>query len=206
MSGEKNQRVAIDWAAVRQRLDAARAATERAWNPDVQTTVRILAERAKVLARTVGEAQDADTLEIVEFMLAHERYGVETSFVREIHPLTNLTLLPCTPTFVLGIVNLRGEIVSVMDIKKFFDLPEKGLTDLNKIIVLQSELMRFGVLADVIHGVRRISVADIQPSLPTLTGIREQYLKGVTSERTIVLDAERLLADGGIVVQEQVEG
>ena len=196
---------AIDWRAVHQRLDAARAATEHAWMPDAEVTKRILKARAQILAREPGKAQAADALEIVEFVLAHEKYGVETSFVREIHPLTNLTPLPCTPAFVLGVVNLRGEIVSVIDIKKFFDLPEKGLTDLNKVVVLQSETMRFGVLADAVLGVRRIPVAGIQPSLPTLTGIREQYLKGVTSERTIVLDAEKLLRDEKIVVQEQVE-
>ena len=196
---------AIDWRAVHQRLDAARAATEHAWMPDAEVTKRILKARAQILAREPGKAQAVDALEIVEFMLAHEKYGVETSFVREIHPLTNLTPLPCTPAFVLGVVNLRGEIVSVIDIKKFFDLPEKGLTDLNKVVVLQSETMRFGVLADAVLGVRRIPVAGIQPSLPTLTGIREQYLKGVTSERTIVLDAEKLLRDEKMVVQEQVE-
>lgn len=207
MTGEKNRRIAvIDWAAVHRRLDAAREVTERAWKPDGQTTARILDERARTLALTGPVLHEDGTLEVVEFMLVHERYGIETSFVREIHPLTNLTPVPCTPAFVLGIVNLRGEIISVMDIKKFFDLPEKGLTDLNKVIVLQSESMRFGVLADAIHGVRRIGAADIQPSLPTLTGIREQYLKGVTSERTIILDASRLMADGGIVVQEQVDG
>jgi len=206
MSGEKNQRMAIDWAAVRQRLDATRIATERAWNPGVEATARILNERAKVLARTGGEAQDADTLEIVEFVLGYERYAVETSFVREIHSLMNLTSLPCTPAFVLGVVNLRGEIISVIDIKVFFDLPEQGLTDLNKVIVLQSENMRFGILADAVQGVRRVPVAEIQTSLPTLTGIRERYLMGVTSERMIVLDADKLLADEGIVVQEQVAG
>lgn len=205
MKGKK-QPAAVDWRAVHQRLDAARAATEHAWMPDADATTRILKARAQALAREPGKAQDAAALEIVEFMLAHERYGVETSFVREIHPLTNLTPLPCTPAFVLGVVNLRGEIVSVIDLKKFFDLPAKGLTDLNKVIVLQSATMRFGVLADAVFGVRHLPVAEIQPSLPTLTGIREQYLKGVTSERTIVLDAEKLLADEKIVVQEQVPG
>ena len=203
MKGKKPP-AAIDWRAVHERLDAARAATERAWLPDAKATARILKARAQALAREPEEARDADALEIVEFMLAHESYGVETSFVRDIHPLTNLTPLPCTPAFVLGIVNLRGEIVSVIDIKKFFDLPEKGLTDLDKVVVLQSATMCFGVLADAVLGVRRVPVAEIQPSLPTLTGIREQYLKGVTSERTIILDAEKLLADGKIVVQEQV--
>lgn len=205
MEGEKRPPVTIDWRAIRQRLDVARAATEQAWLPSADETTHILKARARVLAQEPAEVQDADALEIVEFMLAHERYGVELSFVREIHPLTNLTPLPCTPAFVLGIVNLRGEIISVIDIKKFFDLPEKGLSDLNKVVVLQSATMHFGVLADAILGVRHVPVAEIQPSLPTLTGIREQYLRGVTSARTIVLDAERLLADEKIVVQEQVE-
>jgi purine-binding chemotaxis protein CheW len=206
MNGESKPRGAINWRKVRRRLDAARAATEQAWIPDADETTRILKARAQALAREPGEARDAEALEIVEFMLAHERYGVETPFVSEIHPLTNLTPLPCTPAFVPGIVNLRGEIVSVIDLKKFFDLPEKGLTDLNRVIVLQSDAMRFSVLADVVLGVRRVPVAEIQAALPTLTGIREQYLKGVTSERTIILDAAKLLADGKIVVQEQVQG
>jgi purine-binding chemotaxis protein CheW len=66
--------------------------------------------------------------------------------------------------------------------------------------------MRFGILADAIIGVHAIPVADIQASLPTLTGIREEYLKGVTPGRTVILDAEKLLADERIVVQEQVAG
>jgi purine-binding chemotaxis protein CheW len=64
--------------------------------------------------------------------------------------------------------------------------------------------MLFGILADVIAGVRRIPLTGILPSLPTLTGVREEYLKGVTAERIVVLDAEKLLMDESIVVQEQV--
>ena len=79
-----------------------------------------------------------------------------------------------------------------------------GVTDLNKVIVLQSDTMVFGILADTILGVCRVPVSEIQPSLPTLTGIREKYLKGVTRERTVLLDAEKLLADEKIIVQEQV--
>lgn len=198
------RKAAVDWSEVRRRLDAARAAAGRAWTPDPDETRRVLKARARALAREPEQAQAADSLELVEFLLAHETYAVESRFVREVYPLENLTPLPCTPAFVLGIVNLRGEILSVIDIKKFFDLPEKGLTDLNKVIVLQSDGMVFGILADVILGVRRVPLSEIQPSLPTLTGIREKYLKGVTGERTVVLDAEKLLTDEKIIVQEQV--
>ena len=204
MSGRKT---ATDWREVDRRMEAARAAVERVWAPDPEETQRILKARAEALARPPGQAEAAgEHIEIVEFALAHENYAVETRYVREVYPLENLTPLPCTPAFVLGIVNLRGEILSVIDLKKFFELPEKGLTDLNKVIVLQSANMLFGILADAVLGVRRVPLAGIQPSLPTLTGVREEYLKGVTAESTVILDAEKLLADGGIVVREQVAG
>ena len=203
----KTKRAAIDWAEVRARLDAAQVAGDQAWTHGADETGRILRERALSLAVEPGDAQTlADSIEVVEFMLAHEHYAVETAYVREVYPLKRLTPLPCTPAFVLGIVNLRGEIVSVIDVRKFFDLAQTGLPDLNKVIVLESGNMVFGMLADAILGVRRIPLAEIQPSLPTLTGIREKYLKGITQERTVVLDAEKLLTDEGIVVQAHVSG
>ena len=203
----KTKRAAIDWAEVRARLDAVQAAGERAWTPGADETGRILRERALALAAEPGGTQTlAGSIELVEFLLAHEHYAVESAYVREVYPLENLTPLPCTPAFVLGIVNLRGEIVSVIDLRKFFDLAQTGLPDLNRVIVLESGNMVFGILADAILGVRRIPLAEIQSSLPTLTGIREKYLKGITPERTVVLDAAKLLADEDIVVQEQIGG
>jgi len=203
----KKKQAAVDWREVERSLEAARARIERVWAPDPGETKRILRERAQALAREPGKAEAGDEhIEVIEFVLAFESYAIETRYVREVEPLDNLTPLPCTPAFVLGIVNVRGEILSVIDLKKFFELPEKGLTDLNKVIVLESENMLFGILADAVTGVRRVRIADIQPSLPTLTGIREAYLKGVTPGRMVILDGEKLLADEKIIVQERVSG
>jgi len=106
---------------------------------------------------------------------------------------------------VLGIVNVRGRITPVIDIKKFFDLPDKGLTDLHRVILVRGNGLELGLLADAIAGVRSILVDSLQPSLPTLTGIRGTYLKGVTAERLVVLDLARILADPKIMVHEEVE-
>ena len=207
MSTSQENIKAMDWQEVKLRLETARIATEHIWSPTAEDTQRILKERAQTLAREAVPAETADaSIEVIEFLLAHERYAVASEYVREVYPFEELTPLPCTPAFVLGIVNLRGEILPVIDIKKFFDLPEKGLTDLNKLIVLESGDMAFGIVADVISGVRRIPRAGIQPSLPTLTGIREDYLLGVTAERVVILDAEKLLSDERLIVQEQVGG
>lgn len=193
-----------DWREVERRLETARIATEHIWAPTAANTQRILKERAQTLAWEAVPAEAADSsIEVIEFLLAHERYAVASEYVREVYPLEDITPLPGIPAFVLGIVNLRGEILSVIDIKKFFDLPEKGLTNLNKVIVLESSDMVFGILADVISGVCRIPHAGIQPSLPTLTGIRDDYLLGVTAERVVVLDAEKILTDEKLIVNEQ---
>ena len=125
--------------------------------------------------------------------------------MQEVCPFKELTPLPCTPPFVLGIVNVRGRILPVLDLKKFFDLPEQGLTDLHRLILVRGNDLELGLLADVIVGVRSIPVDSLQPSLPTLTGIRSDYLKGVTAERLVVLDLARILADPKIIVHEEVE-
>lgn len=196
----------IGWDEIRRRLDAAREIVDRGWKPHPREARRILRSRALLLAREPADKQPADALRVLDFMLAHEKWAVELRFVREVQPLTSLTPVPCTPEFISGIINLRGEILSVIDIKRFFELPDKPLTDLDKVLVLQSDAISLGVLADQISGVRSISTSEIHPSLPTLTGIREKYLKGVTSEQTVILDAARLLADETLIVQESVEG
>lgn len=167
---------------------------------------QVLRARAQALARPPERAEVAgSSLELLEFRLARESYALETRHVREVYPLKNLTPLPCTPPFVLGIVNVRGRITAVMDIKKFFDLPEKGLTDLHRIILVRNGDLELGLLADVIVGVRTLPLEALQASLPTLTGIRADYLKGVTAERLVVLDLNRILADPKIIVNEVVD-
>ena len=194
-----------NFSEVEQRLETARAALENIWAPSAEETRRILQTRALTLAQeaSLGEGVE-DVTEVLEFTLAYERYAVETQYVNQVAMLEQLIPLPCTPAFVRGIVNLRGAILPVLDLKNFFELPVKGLTDLNKIIVLQSEKILFGILADEIVGVRNILLREVQSSLPTLTGVRKDYLRGVTPERVTLLDAEKLLISENIIVQEQV--
>jgi purine-binding chemotaxis protein CheW len=167
---------------------------------------QILRARAQALARPPERlAAPGTVFELLEFGLAQERYALENKWVREVSTFKELTPLPCCPPFVLGIVNVRGRILPVLDIKKFFGLPEKGLTDLHRIILVGGNDLELGLLADTIVGVRSVAAADLQPALPTLTGVRSDYLKGVTAGRLVVLDLARILADPKIIVHEEVE-
>lgn len=194
----------IDWAAVRRRLDAAQEALEKGWAPSEAEKRRILKSRAEALAREPDKIEEGEHLEVVGFTLSYEEYGVESRYVREVYPLQEYTPVPCTPAFVLGIINLRGEVLSILDLRKFFDLPETGLGDLNRVVVLSSGNMAFGILTDAITGVRKVALAGLHPPPPTFTGLRREYLQGITPDRTAILDAGKILADPKIVVNEFV--
>lgn len=201
----KAKRKTIDWGELHRRMEKGRAAIEEGFQPAEDELRKILRARAQALsAETETGVQEEASIHLVEFVLAYENYAVESAYVREIIPLTEFTPVPGTPPFVLGIINVRGEIMSVIDIKKFFDMPDKGLSDLNKVIILSSENMEFGILADSIAGMRNVLLKDMQVSIPTLTGIRLEYLKGVTNTQLVVLDAGKLLSDQGIIVNESV--
>jgi purine-binding chemotaxis protein CheW len=175
------------------------------WTPSGEEKTKILKERAKKLAASVKtEEVKEENLEVVEFLLSQERYGFESQYIREAYPLENFTPIPCTPAFVLGVINVRGQILSIIDMGRFFDLPQKGITENNRVIILRSDDMEFGILADEISGVRIIPVSEIQQSLPTLTGIRAEYLKGVTNDRVTILDAKKILTDKNLIVHQEV--
>jgi len=172
----------------------------------IEDKKKILKARAKDLAEEQKQAEAGEGhLELVEFILAYEKYGIESEFVREVYPLKEFTPVPCTPSFIFGITNVRGQLISVMDVKEFFGLPSKGLTDLNRTIIVQTPKMEVGILADVITGVRLVPTNEIQPTLPTLTDRRSEYLRGVTQDRLVILDIQKILSDPTILIDEVIE-
>lgn len=200
----KTKKKPINWEEVHQRLDATRQAIEYFKTPGPEDRKRILKERAMLLAREEEKILDHDSITVLEFMLASERYGIESSFVWEVLQIRELTHLPGTPPFLLGIINIRGEICSIIDLKKFFNIPERGLPEFNKVIVVRNETMKFGIVVDSVVGTRQILRTTLKLPPPTFTGIRAEYVKGVSSGPLIVLDGGRILADRNLVVSEQV--
>ena len=143
-------------------------------------------------------------LQLMVFSLGTETYGLESSYIREVYPLKDFIPLPGVPAFILGIINVRGQIIPVVDLKKLFHLPEQGITELNKVIILHECQMEFGILADVVHGTLRVEEDDIMTAPHTLTGIGEEYLKGITRKNLIILNAEKLLTDKRMVFNDEI--
>jgi purine-binding chemotaxis protein CheW len=185
----------LDWSAIHRRLEAIQQAIEGGGKRTPEEKKQVLRARAQALARESTRKETAgQTCEVLEFLVAHERYAIEVQDVREVYPLKDLTPLPGTPAFILGVTNVRGQVLLIVDIKKLFGLPDKGLTDLNKIIIVQAPGVELGVLADNVLGLESVRMDDLQTSLPTLTGVREEFLRGVTRSSLVVLDAKKLLS------------
>jgi purine-binding chemotaxis protein CheW len=147
--------------------------------------------------------QAGDRLEVVTFALAGEHYAVETRLVREVVRLTDYTALPGAPPFLVGVLNLRGDILAVIDLRVFLGVPVQGLTDLARVLVLGVERAEFGVLSDATHEVRTLRLDEVLPPPDSTTGIGRQFLRGVTREALIVLDGAVLLQDGRLFIDEE---
>jgi purine-binding chemotaxis protein CheW len=163
----------------------------------------ILKNRAIAMAQVpVQKKEESVIIEVIAFTLVTEIYGIESVFVKEVYTLTDFTPLPGVPSYIFGIINVRGQILPVIDLKKFFNLPEKGLGELNKVIILSNGQMEFCILADVVLGTQSIKLKDIQTVPPTVTGIGENYLKGITKEHIVLLEAENILNDEKVIVNQ----
>jgi purine-binding chemotaxis protein CheW len=191
----------VDWDAVRARLADCRRAIEGDGQDDDAT---VLARRARALAALAPTARAASPaaapLEVLVFRCGGECYAFETRYIAQVAPRQPLTRIAGLPNYVAGIVAIGGEVYSALDLRSLLALPVRRLVDQEALILLRGEHMEFGVLADEIVGIERHPEHTLEPTLPTLAGVDQTYLVGITPGRTAILDARRLLDDGALVV------
>ncbi len=169
------------------------------------TVAEILHQRALALAQHPPEPAAAETFfDAVLFRLADETYAVAVEFLQDVLSRHNVTPVPCTPPFVAGIINVRGQIVSVLNLKALFNLPDTAGVEIHNVLLLANDEMRFGIAADEVFGVRQLLKSDLQPPPTTLDGFKGEYVAGITAEMVIVLDAGKMLSDPRLIVHETV--
>ncbi len=124
------------------------------------------------------EAPREEALQLVVFLLAREWYGVEITKVREVTKVGKITYLPSCPEHIAGIVNLRGYILSVTDLKPILGLPHEELTEKARIIAVESGIFETGFLVDEVVESIEVPLSKIEPVLLTLPAERAKYLGG----------------------------
>ena len=163
----------------------------------------ILLDRAQALARITRE-ESGEMTQLVVFSLATETYGIATHMVREVQPLRDVSKVPCTPNFVIGFINIRGAIYSVVDIRDFLGVPSQEITDSTKVILVNAANLEVGILADDVLGEISVPLSDIKPPLATRGGIKEEYIEGVTREMLSILNLDELMRDERFIIHEEV--
>ena len=119
-----------------------------------------------------------DTLQFIVFRLAREWYGVEIKKVKEIIRFGKVTYLPSSPEHIAGIVSLRGNILSVTDLKAIFRLPYEESTEKTRIIAVESGILETGLLVDEVVESIEVPVSKIEPPLLTLPAEAVRYIEG----------------------------
>lgn len=166
---------------------------------------QILKERAKRLSRSITD-QDLkiEPIEIIPFTLGQEQFALETKYVKEIYPLKDYTSIPCAPNFLYGLTHVRRNILPIIDLKVFFSLPNDD-TIKKKLLIVGNQDVEFALLTDGFTGIKTVSKDELQITLPTLTGIRQDFLKGLLIDGTVILDGEKLLTSPHLVIDESIE-
>ncbi len=142
---------------------------------------------------------DKVDFKMVTFSLAGKEYGVDIMSVKEIAKAARFTYVPNASTFVRGVYNLRGEIISVIDLRIFFHLPAERKEEeaLESLIILKIDEHVFGVIVDAIDKVVGIVSSSIQPPHPIFGDINVKYIKGIVEnggKLYIILDVEKIFA------------
>lgn len=132
---------------------------------------------------------------LVTFRLGTGEYAIDIMQAKEIIKMEKITLIPNAPDFVEGVINLRGNIIPIIDLKKRFKLEEASGDRNTGIIIVKIDDIDMGIIIDAISKVVSISTSDIQTPPSMLSGIGQKYIKGVgklEDKLLVVLDLEKL--------------
>jgi purine-binding chemotaxis protein CheW len=145
---------------------------------------------------TNNVAPDGEERQLVVFQLGSELYGVEIARVHEIIRLQPVTRVPRAPAFVEGVINLRGKVIPVIDLRRRFGLPSADHTRASRIVVVEIGDQVVGIVVDGVSEVLRVKTSIIEPPSPVVTGVDSEYLHGIarlTDRLVILLDLDRVL-------------
>jgi purine-binding chemotaxis protein CheW len=153
---------------------------------------------AELETQELWEEEDTQKDKFLTFSLGNEYYGIEIKYVTEIVGMQPITEVPELPEYVRGIMNLRGKIIPVMDVRLRFKKPPKEYNDRTCIIVVDIRDISIGLIIDSVSEVLSIPESDIVPPPEVNKGFSNRYIMGigkVGNDVKLILDCDKLLND-----------
>ena len=146
----------------------------------------------------VVENSDDSIVQWVTFHLDNEKYGIKVMQVQEVLRMTEIAPVPGAPHYVMGIINLRGNVVTVIDTRKRFGLAETEADDSTRIVIVEADNNVVGILVDSVAEVVDLKMSDVETAPNVGNDESSKYIQGVSSqgdELLILVDVNKLLTD-----------
>ncbi|WP_243438573.1 chemotaxis protein CheW [Fundidesulfovibrio soli] len=143
------------------------------------------------------QRNDGTLLQLVTFNISQEEFGVDILKVQEIIRIMEITKVPRAPEFVEGVINLRGKVIPIIDLRKRFGMASRGHDSQTRIIVIEINQMIVGFVVDSVSEVLRIPASTVEPPPSIMSGIESEYISGVgkLEDRLLILiDLDKLLS------------
>lgn len=194
------------WEEIKRRIEQLERAAAAA--PAKEDLAALWHRRAIELAATPNRDCEAGVLlALVLVRLGADRYAVPITSVREILRVGRLTPVSTAPAFVLGVINLRGVIVTILDLRVFFGLEPGPVGAEARIIVAEGGGMVVGILVEQVEEIVDLPASQVKPPLSSAKGIVEDYVVGIAAhgdQMVVLIDLEKVLRNPRIIVDEVV--
>lgn len=206
-------------APVRALFDAGHESGNGSYQVSQEVLEQIWAERAAQFAAAPATEDDGERSDLLVVRLGTEFYGLEADYVFRIRPALQIAPVPRVPAWVAGLVNERGRILSVLDIKAFLGLSskqEKEDDTQSSLIIVETPEMELALLVDEVLELQTIRINRVQQAADTTRSIPAEYVHGVMTDlddlylqegeraTLVVLDLRALLADEALIVHEEI--
>lgn len=149
-----------------------------------------------VAKQELATQAETDELQLVSFNIGTEEFGVDILKVQEINRMVEITKVPQAPNYVEGVINLRGKVIPIVDLRKRFNLELKEHDKNTRIVVVDIGGNIMGMIVDSVSEVLRLSANTIEPPPDIVTGVNAEYIKGVAKleDRLLIfLDLSRVI-------------
>ena len=139
-------------------------------------------------------------LQLVTFTLEKEEYAVDILSVQEINRITEITKVPNAPDYVEGVINLRGKVIPVVNLRKKFGLDNRETDDSSRVIIMDIQGVTYGLVVDSVSEVLRIPANIVEPPPPMASSMSSMFIKGIAkleNRLIILIDIDKCLGQQG---------
>lgn len=151
---------------------------------------------SETMEKTSKHTGGDELLQLVSFNIGEEEFGVDILKVQEINRMVEVTRVPNTPEYIDGVINLRGKVIPIIDLRRRFGMDRKDKDKNTRIVVVELNGKVLGFVVDAVSEVLRIQKSVTEPPPPIIAGIKAEYITAIgklENRLLILLDLERVL-------------